>query len=174
MSKQLSKKEINQLKRVNELRLFDLYQAYEAKIKQPNFISFEQLNASVLLSMGLGFESVTFTTYKDLLTKGVENKWNLVFKDFVVGFDIISKFSDTILVPIILESEQSASDSVNLANAQSTQLDEFLIKLNSKINELLANNNLIEIIPHSVFYKSEQTDKLKLLFGKELLARIEK
>ncbi|BAP01187.1 hypothetical protein MCAL160_0758 [Mycoplasmopsis californica HAZ160_1] len=166
-------RKIKELNRLNELVLFDLYSLYNEKVQDPRFINFTQLNASILLSMGLGFESPIYTSYTSAIKNAVEKRFNIVFKEFIIGFDIIPKFSETILVPIITQQESSATDSINVRDSEHAGLNEFLSQLNIKIAKLINDNYLLEVIPGSVMFKSQQTGKLKLLFGKDLLARIE-
>ncbi|MBU4690543.1 DUF2714 domain-containing protein [Mycoplasma sp. ES3157-GEN-MYC] len=172
-NKPINKKQVKNLSLENELKLINLYETYSSILKNNDFITFEQLNASVLLSLGLGFESPVFIEFMNKINTALDNKQDIIFNNFVINFNIEQKFSPNILVPIIKENTSSTNLCVNLSTANEPNLDKFLNVLNSKINELLLSKCYIEIIPNTALFICNESNSLKLLFSPKILAKIE-
>ncbi|MBU4689452.1 MSC_0623 family F1-like ATPase-associated protein [Mycoplasma zalophidermidis] len=168
----LLKKKIKSMKLQNELSLINLYDSYNSLIKDPEFISFEQLNASVLLSKGMGFESPSFTKFNNKLKEAIAKKHDIIFRNFIISFNIDLKFSQNILVPIIKNEISSSVICTNLSSSNDPNLDDYLCSLNDKIDSLLKTKSYIEIMPGTVLFNSTESNTLKLLFGPEVLSLI--
>ncbi|QBF34603.1 DUF2714 domain-containing protein [Mycoplasmopsis phocirhinis] len=168
----ISKKELNSFKLQTELMLFDLYAEYEQKRESKNFVSFTQLHASVLLSFGDGFEAQSFKTIQQRVNLAQNKKYDIVFNKFVISFERITKYSSNILSPVIAQGESSTNDAVILSHDSELTLSRYLVKLNQEIDKLIDEGNFVEVIPYAILYRSTQSKKLKLSFGKEMLATI--
>ncbi|MCS4536540.1 DUF2714 domain-containing protein [Mycoplasma sp. CSL7475-4] len=168
----ISKKELHNLKLQTELTLFNLYDAYEQKRQSKNFISFQQLHASILLSIGEGFESKVFKTIEERVQLALSKKYDIIFNKFIISFGRIIKFSQHILLPILTKEESSSNDVVVLSHDPELSVSRYLVKLNQEIDKLIDKGGFVEVIPNTILYRSKQSNNLKLSFSKEMLSTI--
>lgn len=175
MNKAISKKELKQLKLTNELQIFNLNSQYEEVKSNPKFVSFNQLSASVLLALGLGFNSEAYKSFIELVNQAIVQKHNLVFNNFIISYAIDPKFSLQTISPVLVTQEPTTSESLNLRISNtSSQLSSFLQRFNYELFKLIEMGSYVELIPSIVVYISPETKTYKLFFNHEMLARIEK
>ncbi|QJR44182.1 DUF2714 domain-containing protein [Mycoplasma miroungirhinis] len=155
-----------------EINTFDLYKDYTNIIESDNFITFEQLSATILLKMGLGFNSPIYVEFVEKFKKALTNKWDLLFKNFVITFNINLKFSNDVLIPMITTTEQSSNTTLNFYQDKNEEFNKFLILFNNELTNLLDKNFSVEIFYELAIFKSKETNNLKLLFSKENVERI--
>ena len=74
--------------------IVDFYDDYKTIIiNQERFISFDKLIASVLLKDMLGFDSEVYVQFNDMLMMAVNKKYDLVYQDFVITYNLNPQFS---------------------------------------------------------------------------------
>lgn len=147
-----------------ETLLFDVYEDF-LKLKQDSaLVSYDQLIASVLFKNNLGFNSKVYEVFYNSHTKAIENKHELVFDSFVITFNINPKFSLNKLVPMLAKTQSSNSHGINLKNANDQIMNQFLVDYNQNINQLIAKNHIVEVLPNIIIFNSLETKTTKLFF----------
>ncbi|MBU4690940.1 DUF2714 domain-containing protein [Mycoplasma zalophi] len=166
------KLKINKKEPVQNKKNIDLFRDYKEIIKSQEFISFEQLSAEILIKMGLGFESNTYKEFVQKYKTALENKWDMLFKNFIISFNINLKFSSDVLSPLLINEEQSAHRTINFMSAEDDTLNNFLTLFNDELTKLIEKNFIVEIFPELAIFKSKETSNLKLLFSEKVVERL--
>ncbi|SYV97580.1 MSC_0623 family F1-like ATPase-associated protein [Mycoplasmopsis edwardii] len=162
-------------KRKNENKepIFDLYKNYNNLINEnkDKLISFETLMSKPLLVNNLGFSSNEFNIIKNRISEAIDNKYNLIFDEFTITFNLNLKYSQSVMIPMIA-NELSLSDnySINFSSSDDYEVHKLLRGLNDEIGNFLHKGYFLEIIPNTIlFYES---DSLKLFFSKDLTVKV--
>lgn len=155
-----------------EQALFNLYSDYESLSKGPEFISFSKFFASVLLKINTGFQSKEFKHFENEIKQAFETKRDLIFKDFVINFNVVLKFSTSVLVPTISTSESSNDLSFVFTKSQDPNYQILLDAINQKLKQLLEAHYRVELFPNTILFIDKKTSSLKILFDKSIVARI--
>ncbi|MCU4117254.1 DUF2714 domain-containing protein [Mycoplasma zalophi] len=166
------KLKINKKEPVQNKKNIDLFKDYKEIIKNEEFISFEQLSAEILIKMGLGFESNIYKEFVEKYKIALENKWDMLFKNFIISFNINLKFSSDVLSPLLINEEQSAHRTINFMSAEDNTLNNFLTLFNDELTKLIEKNFIVEIFPELAIFKSKETSNLKLLFSEKVVERL--
>ncbi|WP_412031486.1 DUF2714 domain-containing protein [Metamycoplasma buccale] len=154
--------------------LLDFFADYKETITKENYVKFEKLMASVLLKNNLGFTSPLYVEFFEAMQLALEKKYDIVYKEFVITFNINPKFGLDMLVPMLDDKESSNNEAINFKFSKKPEMNKFLDDMNKEIGALLLANNYIEIIPNVVLYVSENTNQLKLLFSETVTNKITK
>ena len=153
--------------------IVDFYDDYKTIItNQERFISFDKLIASVLLKDMLGFDSEAYIQFNDMLMMAVNKKYDLVYKDFVITYNLNPKFGLNNLVPMLNTYESSNNEAINLKSSSNRMMNKFLTNLNAEINNLLLTKYYVEVIPETILYTSDNTNELMLLFSENVATKI--
>ncbi len=153
--------------------LFNVYAEYEEIITKENFINFTQLITSILFKNNLGFQSQTYLDFLKYLNEGLDKRYDIVYDNFIINFNVNPKFDIEKLVPMLSNFESSNNDAINLKNSITDEsLNKFLNDLNIEISRVLNSHCFVEIIPNVIIYLSENTGQLKLLFNKEIIKTV--
>ena len=102
----------------------------------------------------------------------VNKKYDLVYKDFVITYNLNPKFGLNNLVPMLNTYESSNNEAINLKSSSNRMMNKFLTNLNAEINNLLLTKYYVEVIPETILYTSDNTNELKLLFSENVATKI--
>ncbi|WP_338822553.1 DUF2714 domain-containing protein [Mycoplasmopsis felifaucium] len=156
----------------NSQELFNLYKEYEEIIKNDNYVSYKKIIASILLKINSGFHSEEYEEFTKVINEAINNKWDIIFDQFTIDFNIVSKFSLDTLVPILAHNESSANEAISLKSEEPSNYADITRELNAEIQKLLKENKYVEILPNLVLFVSPNTGSLKLFFDKSLTVKI--
>ena len=152
---------------------FNVFGEYNEIISKPNFIDFNQLMTSILFKNNLGFESKIYLDLLESFNIGIEKKYDFIYENFIITFNINLKYGTKMLVPMIANLESSNNNAINLKpKTENEQVNKVLIDLNSEINKSLSAGNSVEIMPNVVVYLAESTNQLKLVFNLDVVNSI--
>ncbi|QKT05373.1 DUF2714 domain-containing protein [Mycoplasma sp. OR1901] len=155
-----------------EKQLFDLYSNYKEKVNSPKYLSNKKIMATVLLKNNLGFNSKEYKEFSNNLDLAIKNKHDIIFKDFVINFNLNLKFSSNVLVPNIVNKESSNDYSLNLTKSSNPVVQRLYDLLNSEIDSLLKNGFVLEILPNTAFFLDANSQQLKVFFDKKIVVEI--
>lgn len=157
-----------------EKQLFDAYHAYDDARAQDAFIKYDKLIASVLLKNNISFNSEIYTKFIDKMTMAIKKHYDLLFRDFVITFNVNPRFGADLLIPMIATNESSNNEAINFRESLTgdAKFSQFLYDLNNEIVRLLNQKQYIEIYPNIILYVSPNTEHLKLLFSKEVVSKL--
>ncbi|WP_051521859.1 MSC_0623 family F1-like ATPase-associated protein [Mycoplasma leonicaptivi] len=167
MLKRSNKKNID----IPSQELFDIYNIYKNSKNSNRFISFQKLLTSPLLKSNLTFNSEEIFEFVNGIKKAMDKKYQILFKDFIVSFNLNPMYSLTSLVPIIASEESSNNFSLSVISSENPNLNKFLDLLNFEINELLAQGFYVEVLPNTLLMI--KNGKYKIFFDKQLTTKIE-
>ncbi|MGZ9453955.1 MSC_0623 family F1-like ATPase-associated protein [Mycoplasma sp. AC157] len=166
----VNKKEEQQLM----IPFYDVEQQYKEMEKSDKFVSYERLMSSLLLTTGLSFDSDIVKEYVANYEKAIVKKYDLVYLDFILSFGLSDKFGSKFFVPILVKDISSNNEHINFKFSEDLAKENFLVKLNEAINDLIARNLFVEFLPGIILYFSQQSKSLKLVFKINYAARIKK
>lgn len=155
-----------------EQALFNLYSDYESLAKGSEFISFSKFFASVLLKINIGFQSKEFKHFESEIKQAFETKRDLIFRDFIINFNVVLKFSANVLVPTIANSESSNDLAFVFTKSEDPNYQLLLDAINESVKQLLEANYRIELFPNTILFIDRKSSSLKILFDKSIVARI--
>ncbi|ACF07157.1 Protein of uncharacterised function (DUF2714) [Metamycoplasma arthritidis] len=157
-----------------EQQLFDAYQAYNDARAEDSFIKYDKLIASVLLKNNISFNSEIYIKFVEKMTMAINKHYDLLFRDFVITFNVNGRFGNDLLVPMIANFESSNNEAINFREAltNDTKASQFLYDLNNEIARLLNQKSYVEIFPNIILYISPNTEHLKLLFSRETVSKL--
>ncbi|WP_027334140.1 MSC_0623 family F1-like ATPase-associated protein [Mycoplasma elephantis] len=147
---------------------YNFYSDYENYITLDNFISYDKLLATSLFKSKVNFESDIYEKFKKNIDLAIYKKWNLVFKDFVISFNIDPKYGNNTLVPVLIKNEQTNSEAINfIPEKENDGYNSFLEILNNELSFLLNNMYIVELIPGLIVFISKNTKNKKVLFSEK-------
>ncbi|MBN4084455.1 MSC_0623 family F1-like ATPase-associated protein [Mycoplasma sp. CSL10166] len=153
-------------------QLFDLYANYKEKIKSDKYLSNSKIMATILLKNSLGFNSKEYKEFVANLDLAIKNRNDIIFRKFIINFNVNLKFSANVLVPNIVDKESSNDYSLNLTKSAQPNLQKLYDSLNSEIETLLNNGFVLEILPNTAFFIDSASQKLKVFFDKKFVVEI--
>lgn len=145
------------------------YELFEELKTGPNFVSFEKLLSSSLIESKLEIRGAFASELVNKLEQAIFKKQDIVFRSFVITFNLNLRYSLTKLVPIISLKESSNVEAVNLSKSDDEAIANFLNIFNEKINSLLNQKKCLEIVNNMIIFISQETKSLKITFSKELI-----
>ncbi|EOA07082.1 Hypothetical protein MYEA_5430 [Mycoplasma yeatsii 13926] len=151
------------------LETFDVFDLFKKTKASQNYISYKKLIASVLLGSNLGFNSDQYLEFEEMTNKALENKFDLLLKDFVISFNVDHKYGLNILVPILTDKESTNNEAISFIKSSDEKLNNFLNVFNLYISKLINDDKCIEIFPEIIVYRSKNTTSLKILFNEKYL-----
>ncbi|MBN3534742.1 MSC_0623 family F1-like ATPase-associated protein [Mycoplasma procyoni] len=151
--------------------LFDVFGEVEKVKKDKNFVSYDSLMSSVLLKSNFGYESEVYKWYFSTFKNIIDKKYEAEFDGFIISFSKDLRFGDK-LVPIVTTEANSHLETFTFRTSDDQDAEEFLIKLNSEIEDLFDKNSFIEIFPGLIIYYSQTSRAKKILFEKSFVAQI--
>ncbi|QSF13619.1 DUF2714 domain-containing protein [Mycoplasma sp. Mirounga ES2805-ORL] len=164
----------NKNTKLDKTNLFDVYKHYKEIKEDPFFISFDKLTASVLIKSQLGFDSKVFNDFEKQIQKAINNKYEILFRNFVISFNVNLKFSADILVPIVTSKLSSNSETINFKSSNEISKDNFLSIYNEIIYQLLKQGNYLEVLPNLIVHLSKSTNSLKVSFSEQWVMDIDR
>ncbi|UWD33872.1 MSC_0623 family F1-like ATPase-associated protein [Mesomycoplasma molare] len=153
---------------------YDIYKNFNETIKKENFISYERLMSSVLIKVGLGFESKEYKEYKKKIQSSISKKEDIKFEFTIISFNVDRKFGDKFLVPIVNDKISSNVDSIDLTKSKEENENNMLKILNEDVLSLIKEGKYIEIFEGLILFHSKQANSLKLFFKEEFISQIRK
>lgn len=155
--------------------IFNVFSEFENAKLSPNFVSYDKFISSVLLKNSAGFNSNIYKQYDSNFKKALENKYNIMFENIIITFNINPKYSSDILVPMITKFEPSNNETISFKNLNFvTEYTKFLKILNDEITKILSLNKYLEIYPNVIIFVSQNTKSTKILFNKNICANIKR
>ncbi|TPE57265.1 DUF2714 domain-containing protein [[Mycoplasma] falconis] len=107
---------------------------------------------------------------KSKLDQAIKNKKQIIFDKFNINWNRNDKFSFTDLIPIIDYEIDSNNIALNLKNNQDILINEFLLNLNTLIDEVLFVNQQIIKINNDIYIKVDfETQTVKIFFSPNLI-----
>lgn len=155
--------------------IFDVFSEFESAKSNSNFISYDKFMSSILLKNNIGFSSTIYEKFDGDFKKALENKYNILFENFIITFNVNLKYSSDILVPMITNLEPSNNETINFKDLNfSSAYTNFIKVLNSDIRKILSLDKYLEIYPNIIIFVSPNTHALKILFNKNICANIKR
>ncbi|WP_322901147.1 MSC_0623 family F1-like ATPase-associated protein [Mycoplasmopsis felis] len=152
--------------------LFDLYADYKKIQKDSKFISYKKLLASILLRINSSFNSTEFQNLSEQIEYAIANKYDILFDEFTVNFNLVPKYSTNVLVPTLSSAESSTNEGFLLTSSTTSDFQVIVEQLNKEIWKLLGESYFVEFLPKMILFVSSQSGSLKLFFDKSLTAKI--
>ncbi|WP_029905599.1 MSC_0623 family F1-like ATPase-associated protein [Mycoplasmopsis opalescens] len=159
-------------KKIDLFPLYNQFSAYEKIRSNDKFISYDKLISSVLFSSQNGYDSAVLEKFNSAFTIYQNDKIQLIFKSFILGYEINNFYAIDKLVPSINTSEKSQIASINLAINEEEKYNNFLTIYNKYILELINNGLFVEIFHGLIIYVSDQTNNIKVLFSKDYVSQL--
>ncbi|MXR08591.1 DUF2714 domain-containing protein [Mesomycoplasma hyorhinis] len=158
-----------------KIEVVDLYKNYKLKRQTTHFVSYDQLYSYVLLKTHQGFHSELYKKYEQNYKNALANKRNLEFSNFVISFNLDLKYSQKLLVPIVITKGTSNDLAINFVSSSNLQEQTFFNVLNQEIVKLLNAYKTIEIFPGLLLFKgNDASGSLKTLFSKDFISVIKR
>ncbi|WP_434325458.1 DUF2714 domain-containing protein [Mesomycoplasma hyorhinis] len=158
-----------------KIEVVDLYKNYKLKRQTTHFVSYDQLYSYVLLKTHQGFHSELYKKYEQNYKNALVNKRNLEFSNFVISFNLDLKYSQKLLVPIVITKGTSNDLAINFVSSSNLQEQTFFNVLNQEIVKLLNAYKTIEIFPGLLLFKgNDAIGSLKTLFSKDFISVIKR
>lgn len=153
--------------------LFDLYADYKKIQKDSKFISYKKLLASILLRINSSFNSTEFQNLSEQIEYAIANKYDILFDEFTVNFNLVPKYSiKCICISTLSSVESSSNEGFLLTSSTTSDFQVIVEQLNKEIWKLLGESYFVEFLPKMILFVSSQTGSLKLFFDKSLTAKI--
>ncbi|QJB71539.1 MSC_0623 family F1-like ATPase-associated protein [Mycoplasma sp. 1654_15] len=155
-----------------KIEVFDLYKEYQLKREDNNFISFNQLYSSVLLKISAGFSSEVYKNFEKKYQNALKKKTNLDFANFAISFNLDLKYSQNLLVPILIHKGNSNNLVENFVTSTNLVEQRFYTFLNNQVNQYLLENKILELLPGLLIFRSSSsnTSTLRTLFSKDFIS----
>ena len=131
--------------------IFDVFSEFESAKSNSNFVSYDKFMSSILLKNNIGFSSAIYEKFDSDFKKALENKYNILFENFIITFNVNLKYSSDILVPMITNLEPSNNETINFKDLNfSSAYTNFIKVLNSDIRKILSLDKYLEIYPNII------------------------
>ncbi|WP_051622782.1 MSC_0623 family F1-like ATPase-associated protein [Mycoplasmopsis primatum] len=151
---------------------FNVFQEFEDAKNNTDLISYDKLISYVLFKNNLGFNSSSYKKFYSEMQNALLNKTDILYRNFILTFNVNPKFSINTLVPMLSEKLSSNNNAINLSTSKDLTYNAFLESLNNEISQNLSLYRYVEIFHNLIIYKSQTTGQLIILFDKSIAAEL--